>query len=67
MTDALPSMPIEEFRRRLKALGLVVPAEREADVFRGLGLLEALAARVHQPYGYADEPSHTFSAVGNGK
>ena len=55
-------MPIEEFRRRLSAAGLVVPAAREAELMDGLVHLQALAARLHKPYGYADEPAHTFQA-----
>lgn len=60
----IPPMPLEEFRRRLTALGLVVPTEREAELMQGLDYLQALAARLHKPYGYGDEPMHVFTPMG---
>jgi hypothetical protein len=55
-------MTFEEFKARLAQAGYA-PAEKSLqEMYAALPHLEAMRARVHKRFTYAEEPAHVFAA-----
>ena len=55
-------MTFEQFRARLAEAGFHPPEKSLQEMYAALPHLEAMRARLHKPFGYADEPAHVFDA-----
>ncbi len=55
-------MELAEFKRRIEEAGLKPTDAALQEMFAALPLLEAMRARVNQPYAMSNEPAAVFDA-----